>query len=140
MIPSAYSFLAERFLLDVYKANKQDNIHLEEWKNGCHGEGGWTYHAKGLWIMPSQENEDKGRKPYITFIGSSNFSRRSHSLDLEATALIITFDTELKKSLRDEIENFRNYSKKVDLSDFSSPDRKTGWFVKLCVWILGKMF
>ncbi|KAG4304365.1 hypothetical protein PORY_002340 [Pneumocystis oryctolagi] len=139
MIPSAYAFLAQRFLINVYKANKQNNIHLEEWRNGCVGHGGWSYHAKGLWIMPSHEKKTETCKPCITFIGSSNFSHRSQTLDLEATALVITFDTDLQKLLRDEINHLRKHSKQIDINTFSSSNRRTGWFVKLCVWVLRKM-
>ncbi|KAG5439748.1 hypothetical protein PCANB_000030 [Pneumocystis canis] len=139
MIPSAYSFLAQRFLLNVHKASKQDNIHLEEWKNGCVGKGGWSYHAKGLWIMPTSNKNTEMPSPYITLIGSSNFSYRSQALDLETTAFIITFDTELQKSLKDEVVHLRKYSKKIDMNSLSCSDRKIGWFVKLCVWLLEKM-
>ncbi|KAG5519757.1 hypothetical protein PMAC_000030 [Pneumocystis sp. 'macacae'] len=139
MIPSAYSFLAQRFLSNVYKANKQNKIHLEEWKNGCVGQGGWSYHAKGLWIMPSEEKKTENLRAYVTFVGSSNFSYRSQSLDLENTAVVITFDSNLQKSLRDEVKHLRKYSRKIDIDSFSSIDRRTGWFVKLCVWILEKM-
>ncbi|CCJ31278.1 unnamed protein product [Pneumocystis jirovecii] len=126
MIPSAYSFLAQRFLSNIYKANKQNKIHLEEWKNGCVGQGGWSYHAKGLWIMPSEEKETEKHKPCITIVGSSNFSYRSQALDLENTAVVITFDNNLQKSLRDEVKHLRKYSRKIDIDAFLSSNRRIG--------------
>lgn len=49
MLPPAYTLLARRFLEDVIKCGKQDNIELREWKRGVHGQDpdAWTYHAKG---------------------------------------------------------------------------------------------
>ena len=54
MLPPAYTLLARRFLDDVIKCGKQDNIELREWKRGVHGKDpdAWTYHAKGTSLLP----------------------------------------------------------------------------------------
>lgn len=49
MLPPAYTLLARRFLEDVIKIGKEQQIELREWRKGTIGEDpdAWTYHAKG---------------------------------------------------------------------------------------------
>ena len=98
MLPPAYTLLFRRFLESAAKHNRQDDITLKEWKRGVVGEpGGWTYHAKGLWVSLGGEKE-----PSISIVGSSNYTKRSYSLDLEVGAAIVTSDEGLKRRLREE--------------------------------------
>lgn len=49
MLPPAYTLLARRFLGDVVKMGKEQQIELREWRKGTIGKDpdAWTYHAKG---------------------------------------------------------------------------------------------
>lgn len=95
LLPSAYTYLARRFLVGVQRSKRSNAIILKEWRKGTVGEPeAWTYHAKGLWVaMPNEEN------PSITLIGSSNYTKRSYSLDLEVNTLVVTKNEDLKKRL-----------------------------------------
>lgn len=113
-VPEAYLLFAKRFLEKVYKAGKSSLVTVYEWQNGIvNTTGGWSYHAKGLWITVPDED-----CPSITCVGSSNYTKRAYSLDLETNAVIITKDPELKQQMRDEISNLMTYAKKLELSDF----------------------
>lgn len=113
-IPEAYLLIAKKFLHDVHAAGKDSLIRLYEWQNGIvNTPSGWSYHAKGLWItVPDEE------LPSITIIGSSNFTKRAYSLDLESNALIITKDPGLKQRMRAEIDNLMTHAHPLELSDF----------------------
>ncbi|KAF8468985.1 CDP-diacylglycerol-glycerol-3-phosphate 3-phosphatidyltransferase [Kalaharituber pfeilii] len=130
-LPPGYTLLAQRFLQDVYRAGKKDFIALKEWKRGMVGKpGGWTYHAKGIWVNPPGE-----MSPAITLIGSSNYTRRSYSLDIEMNALVITRNEQLRQKLQSEVENLEQYATGKYLSDFNE---KVGWRVRFLVWLFGE--
>lgn len=113
-IPEAYLLIAKKFLEDIKLKGKENLIKLYEWKNGIVNTiGGWSYHAKGLWITVPEEEE-----PSITVIGSSNYTKRAYSLDLESNAVIITKDDFLKKQMKSEINNLMKYAHPLQLSDF----------------------
>ncbi|KAF8428574.1 hypothetical protein EV426DRAFT_584865 [Tirmania nivea] len=130
-LPPGYTLLAGRFLADVYAARKQTFIILKEWKRGIVGEkDGWTYHAKGIWVnMPGEQN------PSITLIGSSNYTRRSYSLDIEMNALIITRSEQMKEALREEVQSLESFTITKKLEDFKED---VGWRVKFLVWLFEK--
>lgn len=88
-LPPAYTYIEKKFYKQVKKANREDEISIEEYKRL-----GWTYHAKGLWV--TVENQ---QLPSATMIGSPNFGQRSSERDLEAQALIITDNDQLRKAL-----------------------------------------
>jgi len=79
----------------------------------------------------------KSQYPSITFIGSSNYTKRSHNLDLEMNALVITNDERLQRDLSDEIGWLRGQTTPLKLADFEKEDRKVGWGVKLALWFVG---
>jgi CDP-diacylglycerol--glycerol-3-phosphate 3-phosphatidyltransferase len=58
MLPDAYTHLAKMFLKKVRHEGLDGSIGLREWKKGMVGQdGGWTYHAKGLWVtFPSSSS------------------------------------------------------------------------------------
>lgn len=63
-LPEAYLLFAKRFLEQVKKLGKETLITVYEWQNGVvNTPGGWTYHAKGLWLTVPEEDE-----PSITVI------------------------------------------------------------------------
>ncbi|PGH23394.1 hypothetical protein AJ80_02504 [Polytolypa hystricis UAMH7299] len=132
MLPAAYTHLSARFLDRVADAQRSNSIQLKEWRRGTVGEpDGWTYHAKGLWIMlPGDKN------PSLTFVGSSNYTKRSYSLDLEVGAVVVTSDEGLKKRLGEETEWLQRDASLVSREDLRMVERRVGWRVRLAMWIV----
>ncbi|KAL1303890.1 hypothetical protein AAFC00_000344 [Neodothiora populina] len=132
MLPAAYTYLGKTFLGSVSKAGLADKIKLKEWRRGTVNEaGGWTYHAKGLWItLPG----DQG--PCISIIGSSNYTKRSYSLDLEANVAIVTRNEGLMKRLGEEEAWLQEYAAVVDKSTFEKTQRRVGLHVRIAMWIV----
>lgn len=132
LLPPAYTLLARRFLEAILKQKRDSAITLKEWQKGTVGEPeGWTYHAKGLWVtLPNEQN------PAITLVGSSNYTKRSYSLDLEAGALIVTKDDNLKKRLGEEQLWLQDFAKPVGLDDFAKIERRVGIKVRVAMWIV----
>ncbi|EAU30511.1 conserved hypothetical protein [Aspergillus terreus NIH2624] len=135
MLPAAYTHLSARFLDRVAEAQRTNSIELREWRRGTVGEpGGWTYHAKGLWItLPKEEH------PSLTFVGSSNYTKRSYSLDLEVGALVVTGDQELKRKLAAETEWLQEHSEPISRDDLRKTERRVSWNVRLAMWIVEKV-
>lgn len=133
LLPPAYTLLARRFLESVAASPRQnDSIVLKEWRRGTVGEpGGWTYHAKGLWV-----SLDGGTRPSISVVGSSNYTKRSYSLDLEAGAVIITRDEGLKEKLKDEKDALQEYAGQVGMDEFVKVERRVGIHVRIAMWIV----
>lgn len=133
MLAAGYTLLSLRFLRDVAKNGRTESIALREWKKGVYGSPDrWTYHAKGLWLHPNSE-ESVG--PSLTFIGSSNLTRRSQSLDLEATAIVITAEPELQKDFGKELAHLQQYTKKVSIADLETPDRRADLKTRIALWL-----
>ncbi|RYP03745.1 hypothetical protein DL764_004920 [Monosporascus ibericus] len=132
LLPDAYTLLARRFLRAIHEQKRDAAVCLKEWRRGTVGQpGGWTYHAKGLWVtLPNEEH------PSITVVGSSNYTKRSYSHDLEAGALILTRDDDLKKRLGDEQRWLQDYAKPVTLDDFATNERRVGLKVRIAMWIV----
>lgn len=83
--------------------------------------------------QPQDEN------PSITLVGSSNYTKRSYSLDLEVNALIVTEDDGLKKQLGEEVEWLQKDSRKVDMQDFERTERRVSLKVRLALWLVGAL-
>ncbi|KAI8960079.1 hypothetical protein F5Y11DRAFT_280460 [Daldinia sp. FL1419] len=132
LLPDAYTLLARRFLRAIKERKKDSTVVLKEWRKGTVNEpGGWTYHAKGLWItLPNDQD------PAISIIGSSNYTKRSYSHDLEAGALIVTRDGDLKKRLGDEQKWLQDHANPVTLDDFAKTERRVGLKVRIAMWIV----
>jgi len=106
---------------------------LKEWKRGTVGEKeGWTYHAKGLWVSLDGE-----REPSLSVVGSSNYTKRSYGLDLEAGCVIVTQDEGLKERLRGEREYLGEWAREVEMDDFLKVERRVGIKVRIAMWIVG---
>lgn len=135
MLPAAYTHLSARFLDRVAAAQSTNSIQLKEWRRGTVGTpGGWTYHAKGLWVtLPREEN------PSITFVGSSNYTKRSYSLDIEVGALVVTNDQQLKQKLGEETQWLQKDASPVSREDLMRTERRVGWNVRLAMWIVEKV-
>lgn len=98
---------------------------------------GWTYHAKGLWVSLGQGKAEKEDGPSISVVGSSNYTKRSYTLDLETGVVIVTRDEGLKARLRDERDNLgRDYAKVVTVDDFTSTERRVSIKVRVAMWIV----
>ncbi|KAI9749453.1 MAG: CDP-diacylglycerol--glycerol-3-phosphate 3-phosphatidyltransferase [Lichina confinis] len=132
LLPPAYSLLARRFLDSVRRAGREDEIELREWRRGTIGEpDGWTYHAKGLWVTAPGEDH-----PSITLVGSSNYTKRSYSLDLEMNLLVLTRDSDLQRRLAQEQHWLQEHARTVTIDDFSTPERRVGLHVRIAMWIV----
>ncbi|KAJ2901945.1 CDP-diacylglycerol-glycerol-3-phosphate 3-phosphatidyltransferase [Zalerion maritima] len=121
MLPDAYTYLARAFLKSVREHNMSEAIVLKEWRKGTVGEpGAWTYHAKGLWIaLPGDKS------PCLSIIGSSNYTKRSYSLDLETGAFIVTRDPDLKKRLGEEEQWLQDHVKQITVDDLATNERRS---------------
>ncbi|KAI5859436.1 hypothetical protein GGS23DRAFT_585397 [Durotheca rogersii] len=132
LLPDAYTFLAGKFLRAVKDQNKGSAVTLQEWQDGTVGEpGGWSYHAKGLWVTLPDE-----RWPAITHIGSSNYTERSYSHDLEVGALIVTDSTDLRRRYGAEEDHLKAKATPVTLEDLEKPERRVGLQVRTAMWIV----
>ncbi|KAK3377532.1 hypothetical protein B0H63DRAFT_220299 [Podospora didyma] len=129
LLPDAYVLLARRFLRAVHHSKREESITLREWRKGTVGEpGAWTYHAKGLWVtLPENKN------PSISLIGSSNYTKRSYSLDLEANALIVTENEGLKQRLADEQRSLQENTTITTRDDLAKTERRVGLKVRLAM-------
>ena len=134
MLPAAYTHLGKQFHLAVDKAGLDEKIKLKEWRRGTVGEaGGWTYHAKGLWVtLPGEE--DIG--PSVSIVGSSNYTKRSYTLDLEANVAIVTRDAGLMRRLKEEESWLQEYATVVDKGTFMQTERRVGLHVRIAMWIV----
>ncbi|KAF4998251.1 hypothetical protein FGRMN_3300 [Fusarium graminum] len=132
LLPDAYTLLARRFVHRVHHEGRDADITLKEWRYGVVGQpGGWTYHAKGLWVtMPGDKH------PAMSIIGSSNYTKRSYSHDLEAGALIVTRDEGLKARLGEEQLWLQEHATKATRDDFARTERRVGLKVRVAMWIV----
>ncbi|KAJ4302923.1 CDP-diacylglycerol--glycerol-3-phosphate 3-phosphatidyltransferase [Kalmusia sp. IMI 367209] len=140
MLPDAYTHLSKMFLRKVKYDGLDESIHLKEWRRGkVNEEGGWTYHAKGLWVnFPSTQEGpvEKEENPSLTVVGSSNYTKRSYELDLEANVIIATSDPGLRRRLGEEVKWLGEYATKVEESEFEKPERKVSVGVRLSMWLV----
>ncbi|OAA57178.1 CDP-diacylglycerol-glycerol-3-phosphate 3-phosphatidyltransferase [Cordyceps fumosorosea ARSEF 2679] len=136
LLPDAYTLLAKRFVHAAHHhpGGGENAVVLKEWRRGTVGHpGGWTYHAKGLWVaMPGEEEAG----PSLSVVGSSNYTRRSYSHDLEVGALIVTRDAALKARLRDEQAWLQEHARPMTREDYSTNERRVGLKVRIAMWIV----
>ena len=145
MLPDAYTQLSRKFLDAVHVRGGDDSVQLKEWRKGTVGEpGGWTYHAKGIWATFAAPPETSVRRewdvgPSITVVGSSNYTKRSYSLDLEVGALLWTDDDRLRRKLKEEMDWLQRDTKVVEREDLMKVERRVSWKVRLAMWIVEKV-
>ncbi|KAL9091919.1 MAG: hypothetical protein Q9165_004671 [Trypethelium subeluteriae] len=132
MLPAAYTLLSRRFLDAVSASGLASRIALKEWRRGTVNEpGGWTYHAKGLWVtLPGEE------APSVSLVGSSNYTQRSYSLDLEANCLIVTRDEGLKRRLGEEERWLQEWATEMRSEDYARTERRVGLHVRIAMAIV----
>jgi len=76
-------------------------------------------------------------EPSISIVGSSNYTKRSYSLDLETGTLIVTRNEGLKARLAEEMEWLKEDAKEVGIDDFARVERRVSWKVRVAMWIVG---
>ncbi|GAN10187.1 CDP-diacylglycerol--glycerol-3-phosphate 3-phosphatidyltransferase, mitochondrial-like isoform X1 [Mucor ambiguus] len=121
-LPPAYTFIERQFYRQVKRAGRQSEISIEEYKRP-----GWTYHAKGLWVNLGADDT----LPSATMIGSPNFGQRSSERDLEAQALVITKNENLRRALHKEVDLLHQHSEVVSNETFAKLDRQVPNGVKI---------
>lgn len=72
----------------------------------------------------------------ITVVGSSNFTQRSSATDLEANAIIVTHDPELKREMGREMEELVSHATTVTETTFRRADRRVGPVVRTLAHLL----
>lgn len=77
------------------------------------------------------------KSPSISVVGSSNYTKRSYGLDLEAGAVIVTSDEKLKKALGEERDGLQEYAEAVGMDEFIKVERRVGIQVRVALWIVG---
>ena len=73
----------------------------------------------------------------LSVVGSSNYTKRSYSLDLETGVVILTSDEGLRKQLGEERDWLREHANRVSMDDFIKVERRVGIKVRLAMWIVG---
>ncbi|CAD6502123.1 BgTH12-02364 [Blumeria graminis f. sp. triticale] len=137
LLPPAYTLLLSRFLKEIIRKRRKDDISLKEWRRGTAGQpDGWTYHAKGLWISLSPKTEQGRLDVNISVIGSSNFTQRSYCLDLEAGVVIVTSNKDLMARLGKERDNLSEHAGEIGSEEFKKVERKVKLKVRLAMWIV----
>lgn len=132
MLPPAYTYLARTFLDTVSRKGCSDQITVKEWRKGTVNQpGGWTYHAKGIWVTLPKEQD-----PSICLIGSSNYTSRSYSLDIEANALIVTRNAGLQRRLGEEEKWLQEHASAMTRDDYAKTERRVGLHVRVAMWIV----
>lgn len=124
--------MARAFVASVASANLSSAIRLKEWRKGTvNTPGGWTYHAKGIWVTLPGE-----KAPSVTLVGSSNYTKRSYSLDLEANAMVVTRNQGLMERLGQEEKWLQEFAQGVDQETYRKTERRVGLHVRIAMWIV----
>ena len=160
LIPEGYTLLLSRFdralrsrgRLHTYSAPQsasdtgsaeagitpRKGVVLKEWNRP-----GWTYHSKGLWLSPappSSSTADPTRpgnssatNPFLTFIGSSNLSTRSLTLDTELSMVLMTSSPALRKALGAEVRQLDKQAERVGEETWKRPERRVSALARVLV-------
>lgn len=132
LLPAGYTYLSRSFLDAVAQVGLSNQITVKEWRRGTvNTPGGWSYHAKGIWItLPGEQN------PSISLVGSSNYTKRSYRLDLEANTLIVTKNSDLQRRLGEEEKWLQEYATTMSRDDYARTERRVGLHVRLAMFIV----
>ncbi|KAK8865861.1 hypothetical protein IAR55_001009 [Kwoniella newhampshirensis] len=130
LIPEGYTLLESRFYRDAVRQGrawdeeKGTGVRLREWEKE-----GWTYHSKGLWLSPAPT----GSKPFLTFVGSSNLSTRSLTLDTELSMVMMTSSPSLRRALSAELKTLDSNAKDVGEETWNQEERKVSLLARVLV-------
>lgn len=139
LIPEGYTLLESRFHRETVSRGRGwdpasgTGVRLKEWNRP-----GWTYHSKGVWLSPSPSAPSPGapqpqNNPFMTFVGSSNLSTRSLTLDTELSMVLMTGNNSLRKALGNEVRGLDKYAVQVGEETWKREDRKVSWLAWLLV-------
>jgi CDP-diacylglycerol--glycerol-3-phosphate 3-phosphatidyltransferase len=136
-IPEGYTLLEQRFWKGIENSNRAWNgahgVQLHEWDRDQ-----WTYHAKGIWVTPGNDNESSSPYPVMTLFGSTNLNSRSANLDTELAFIMLLPESEealpLRKALSEEVNNLRG-----NASPWLGGQRKVRVGTKALVGMVGGM-
>ncbi|CAG8534918.1 9627_t:CDS:2 [Funneliformis mosseae] len=128
-LPQAYTLIEKQFFSDICRHGKEHLIKIQEYKRP-----GWTFHAKGLWCYIHGESW-----PSLTIIGSSNYGYRSTERDLEAQAILITNNIQLRKKIHEELEHISEYTEEVTKETFQKSNRKVPYLVRVATRLIKTM-
>ena len=95
-------------------------------------------------LPPQPSATDKGKLvdepgPSITLIGSSNYTKRSYSLDLEIGAMVVTGNEDLKRRLKEETEWLQADASATTMDELIKNDRRVGFKVRVAMWLVEKL-
>ena len=82
-----------------------------------------------MWLSPTQAPGH----PFLTFIGSSNLSTRSLTLDIELSLLLMTSSPSLRRALNAEVKALDKYAVDVGEETWKLEERKVGWLARVLV-------
>ncbi|CAO3685361.1 unnamed protein product [Umbelopsis vinacea] len=128
-LPPAYTLIERQFYRAVKRRNKESYITIKEFERPD-----WTYHAKGLWLYLQGE-----KYPFMTMIGSPNFGYRSNERDLEAQAIVITKNNNLRKAIHEELELLRKHCEPVTDETFQRKERHVPYGVRIATSFIRSM-
>lgn len=83
-------------------------------------------------VAGAGDGDEEG--PSITVVGSSNYTKRSYSLDLEVGALVVTEDQGLKAKLKKEVEGLERDARAVKSREELG---RVPWSVRVAMWVVG---
>lgn len=81
----------------------------------------------GLWVSPPNS------KPFLTFVGSSNLSTRSLTLDTELSMVMMTSSPTLRRALDTELKHLDEYATQVGEDTWKQEERQVSWLAWLLV-------
>ena len=112
-VPQVYSYLAHAFYTRALSTEGAD-VALYEWARS-----GMTFHAKGLWVWPDQEDDNRS----VNIIGSSNYGSRSFTRDLESQIAVFSNDPRVSTRFRQEVDALFHHSSLMHPQDYLHPSR-----------------
>ncbi|KAI8989810.1 hypothetical protein BD414DRAFT_485242 [Trametes punicea] len=136
-IPEAYTLFERRFMRAVRAAGREwpyssadacPGVQLNEWQRG-----GWTYHAKGIWVRPSPSET-----PVLTLFGSTNLNARSANLDTELSFVLATTSSTLRQQLAKEVDGLRTHAQAWQ-GESNSEERRVRLGTRVLVGVVGGM-
>ncbi|KAL0206600.1 hypothetical protein P9112_001907 [Eukaryota sp. TZLM1-RC] len=97
IVPRAYDYVLRRLLCKLSQSVR----------TFVYTRPGWRYHGKAVYVFPNQTSA-------MTFIGSSNYSKRSKRRDVESSLVLITQNQELIEKLHQEREVLTRHTEKYE--------------------------
>ena len=148
-IPTAFQQEAQSLLSTIEVQSYRNStlcgstlMRLLQWQRGvAHEAGGWTFHAKGWWVRGLTRSSQKisealSNEITMTVIGSSNYGKRSYTLDLEMDVLIVSSDPSLKQRMHDEERRILAHGLPLKKQNVWAGGIVDGVLVSFLMWII----